>query len=148
MSLMEGDMTIVKTTCGHYFHNNCLATWFKGGHYNCPYCRTAFTKKQREMFSDTITIVPDNNAVRSMRRVQDESSQNRRLTEQEIARILHNKDLDEDKYEYAVEQLRNLTYDKKYRNLFNNTVSANFAQQARDKIDAWIKDGSFVDDRI
>ena len=27
-----------KLECGHSYHANCIITWFRSGHNNCPYC--------------------------------------------------------------------------------------------------------------
>ena len=129
-SLLSNDETIVKTTCGHYFHNECLATWFKGRHYDCPYCRQQFTRKEIDFFTgEDIVTVADDNVRMSVRRVDDESSRKRKLTEEEK------------EIKYATGQLREMTYDPKYKNYFDNIVSPSFYDQASDKIDLWCKDG-------
>ena len=37
------DKKIVKTTCNHYFHRNCITTWLRE-HRNCPLCQNDFNE--------------------------------------------------------------------------------------------------------
>lgn len=37
--LASAPSAVVRTPCGHYFHEDCLATWSKN-HVDCPLCRT------------------------------------------------------------------------------------------------------------
>lgn len=41
----EGTEEGIKTSCLHYFHQNCLFNWFENqdwGTLNCPVCRKEF----------------------------------------------------------------------------------------------------------
>ncbi len=39
----SNDNKIVKTTCNHYFHRNCITTWLRE-HRNCPLCQKDFNE--------------------------------------------------------------------------------------------------------
>jgi len=146
LSLMEGDNPIVKTTCGHYFHNDCLAQWFNTRHYTCPICRHHFTKKERDYDFDSRThttiMVPDHN----VKKVFDESSKLRHLSEEQIDSIANQ--YPPSKVEYIKDHLRRMIYDKNYRSPFDGTSLDNLYQQASHKVSYWYKDGGRIDDDI
>ena len=47
LETMDDHTKLVKTSCGHHFHNNCLKKWLTVDCHqaNCPMCRNSFKKK-------------------------------------------------------------------------------------------------------
>ena len=36
--------------CGHYFHANCIISWFRAGHKICPICRDSGTNQPHNRY--------------------------------------------------------------------------------------------------
>ncbi len=38
MNIIDNDEMYELPECKHYFHTNCILTWFRAGHNRCPLC--------------------------------------------------------------------------------------------------------------
>jgi len=74
LSETEGEI-IVKTPCGHEFHENCLKTWMTGeveSRCKCPFCRTALFRDSpielgvRQLRAAAQIPIPDNHVERHL----------------------------------------------------------------------------------
>ncbi|GFS90099.1 hypothetical protein NPIL_20751 [Nephila pilipes] len=43
------DSKTFELNCQHSFHMNCIKTWLRTGHSNCPYCRTEIDKEKKKL---------------------------------------------------------------------------------------------------
>jgi hypothetical protein len=152
------DKTVVKTACGHYFHNDCLAiNWEQSMKQEeptakCPECKYDYAFDMG--FDMGIEILHNARDIYRRRRAEmryqdDLESQTRHLTDEEIEQILAQEDpyhrLEDIEKSFLREQLKYLTYDKDYSGYYSNDVSIGLYDQARDRIQEWNRGGTMDD---
>lgn len=154
----DSEKTVVKTACGHYFHNDCLArNWEQSMEQEepsakCPECEYNYAFDMG--FNMGVEIVDNARDIyrrsRAEMRYQDDlESQKRPLTHTEIEQLLTQEDpfnrWNDKEKNFLREQLTYLTYDNKYRGYYTNDVSIGLYDQARDRIQQWNRGGTEED---